>query len=156
MSESPEQIESHIRHTREDLSANLNELEQKVKSAADWRHHFAKSPVAFLAAAVGGGVLLALATRGPPSRSSAYPPPVRRPDSVPAGPRVAGQFDASIGVIKGALIGLAADQAKNVLAKLLPGFEAQLADQDKPKAARRPGAPPPPRPNETDGASNIG
>jgi hypothetical protein len=153
MNETPEQIENHIRHTREDLSANLNELEQKVKSATDWRQHYAKSPVAFLATAVTGGVLLAFAIRG--HRPRAGTPPMIEPYAGPRRVKERGQLDESMGVIKGALIGLAADQAKGLLSRLLPGFAAQLQEHDRPKARRPTGAARPPA-DGADGASNIG
>jgi hypothetical protein len=37
MGQTASQIEAHIEHTREDLGSNLDQLERKVKSAADWR-----------------------------------------------------------------------------------------------------------------------
>jgi hypothetical protein len=125
------QIENHIRDTREELSANLNELEQKVKSVTDWRRQYQKSPGVFLAAALGGGLLLAWATNARKYRSLAPPiAPVQAPSPPPKG---GGELDASIGVIKSALIGLAAKHAKTALSELLPGFGEQLADQEKPK-----------------------
>jgi hypothetical protein len=60
MDQTTDQIEAHIEDTRKDLGANLQELEVKVKSAADWRHQFRRNPMAMLGAAFGGGVLLAL------------------------------------------------------------------------------------------------
>ncbi len=63
MDETSGQIKSHIRSTREELSANLSELEQRVKSATDWRQHFENKPGVFLAAALGGGLLLSLIGR---------------------------------------------------------------------------------------------
>jgi hypothetical protein len=133
VSETSEQIETHIRDTRENLSANLHELEQKVKSATDWRQHYHKSTGTFLAVALGGGLLLALATNGRKSR--ALPAPNVHAD-VPARRRGTAPLEDSIDVIKGALIGLAATHAKNALSQLLPGFEAQLKEREKP--------PPPP------------
>jgi hypothetical protein len=129
MNETTEQIETHIRQTREDLSANLNELEQKVKTAADWRHHYAKSPGTFLAAAVGGGLLLALATSSGRSRGAPSSMPPSHP--VSSRPKEKGRLDGSITVIKDALIGLAANQAKSLLSQLLPGFEGQLPEDEK-------------------------
>jgi hypothetical protein len=137
-----EQIGKHIDATRADLATNLNELEQKVKSVIDWRHQYNKSPGLFLSAAVGGGLLLALATKG--RRSARLPAPVIHADVPPRPPAPRGrnkdpQLEASIGEIKGALIGLATTRAKIVLSKLLPGFEAQLTDNGhaKPQAAGR-------------------
>jgi hypothetical protein len=57
MSETSTEIESHIQNTRRNLSANLGELEQKVKMAVDWRKQFKARPTAFLAVAFAAGLL---------------------------------------------------------------------------------------------------
>ena len=59
MGTTTKQIEAHIEETRDALSTNLEELEQKVKAAADWRHHFRTRPKILLGIALGGGVALA-------------------------------------------------------------------------------------------------
>jgi hypothetical protein len=147
VSETTGDIQAHIRETREDLKANMDELGQKVKSATDWRQHYDKSPGLFLAAALGGGLLVAFATSSRRTRVIVTP---SMPAQVPAVPvpavrtKSAGPSDDSIGVIKTALIGLAASHAKDALAQLLPGFKAQLAEREKSKdrpdvdAAQRP------------------
>lgn len=38
-----DQIESHIRSTREDLRSHLVELEGRVKSLVDWREQFRRN-----------------------------------------------------------------------------------------------------------------
>jgi hypothetical protein len=134
MNETTSEIESHIRNTREDLNANLNELEQKVKSVADWRKHYTKAPGAFLATAVGGGVLLALATN--PNRPRPAGPPASPSVPAPRQPREKGALDEPISVIKAALIGLAANHAKQMLGKWLPGFEAHLPEHERPPTDR--------------------
>jgi ElaB/YqjD/DUF883 family membrane-anchored ribosome-binding protein len=63
MGETSEQIEAHIREARDELVANLNELERKVRSAVDWRKHYRNHPFRFLGAAVAVGLLLSLASR---------------------------------------------------------------------------------------------
>lgn len=57
MGERTDQIEQQINRTREDLGENFNELEQKVKSAFDWRTQFEERPMTMLAIAFGGGVI---------------------------------------------------------------------------------------------------
>jgi hypothetical protein len=134
VSETTGEIQSHIRDTREDLQANLNELGQKVKSATDWRQYFEKSPGLFLAAALGGGLLLAYATNSRRARLPAAAPAAAatREPSPPAPDKAAEPLNASLGVIKAALIGVAATHAKRVLSQFVPGFEAQLADRERP------------------------
>jgi hypothetical protein len=53
-----DQIESEIDTSRADLKSNLQELESRVRSAADWRRHFREHTGAALAVAFGGGLLL--------------------------------------------------------------------------------------------------
>ena len=139
MGETTDQIETHIRETRQDLSANLNELEQKVKSVTDWRQQYQKSPGTFLAVALGGGLLLAMMTRRPrspyPPAAAVAPPP--RTDFAAVRPKTPTEFDHTLRDIKSALIGVVSSQAKNVLAKFVPGFEEHLASsaQNPPRAA---------------------
>ena len=59
MGQTTDQIESQIGSKREDLKSNLQELETRVKTATDWRHYFAQHTGTMIAAAFGGGVLLA-------------------------------------------------------------------------------------------------
>jgi hypothetical protein len=58
MGEASDQITTHIDRKREDLKSNLEELETKVKAAADWRGHFRRHPGPMVIAAVTGGLLL--------------------------------------------------------------------------------------------------
>src|ERR1044072_4382047 len=69
MGQTSDEIVSDIAQTREDLKSNLQELETRVKAAADWRSQFRKRPGVMLVAALVGGALLA-ATLGkrPPTQ----------------------------------------------------------------------------------------
>ena len=58
MGQTTDQIASDIARKREDLKSNLEELETRVKDAADWRSQFRNHPGAMLTAAVVGGALL--------------------------------------------------------------------------------------------------
>src|SRR5260370_24788857 len=65
MAESSDELERHIQEIHHDLRDNFGELEDKVKSAVDWRARFEERPGTMLALAVGGGILLsALLPRG--------------------------------------------------------------------------------------------
>jgi hypothetical protein len=68
MGEASDQIERHIQETRNDLSENLSELEEKVKTAVDWRAQFEERPMTMMALAFGGGLLLSAVL--PSARSS--------------------------------------------------------------------------------------
>ena len=126
------QIESHIEVKRERLGQNLRELESKVKSAADWRNQFENHPAAFLGAAAGGGVLLAIAFRSGASRHRRYtysfptvapntnePTKASRPRvNSPATDNARRAWEN----IKGALIGVAASRLKDYVDEAIPGF----------------------------------
>ena len=58
MGEKPDQIERHIQHQRSELEDHISELEEKVKSAFDWRTQFEERPAIMLGAAFVGGALL--------------------------------------------------------------------------------------------------
>ena len=58
MGERTDQIERQIAETRGELGDNLGELQNKVKSAVDWRAQFQQRPGTLLAVAFGGGVIL--------------------------------------------------------------------------------------------------
>ena len=62
MGQTANQIETHIDTKRADLSSNLQELEDRVKSATDWRQQFQSRTAAFLGVAFGGGILLGAIT----------------------------------------------------------------------------------------------
>jgi hypothetical protein len=126
MGETAEQIETHIRDARADLSANLNALGDKVKSATDWRRRYRQSPGAFLAVALGGGMLLALMS------SRAVPAAQSHSSTPPAPARGGSTGDLLFEAIKGALIAVAASQAKSVLSQLLRGNEPSAAQGAKP------------------------
>ena len=141
MGETTDQIESHIENRREDLGSNLNELEQKVKAVTDWRQQFQKNPKTMIGAAFGGGVLLAsmMGGRKRSSRGVASP----QPQTLTAQGRSsvhARKHDALEvwDTMKGALIGVAAGQFKNVLGQLVPGFQEQYhkAEAEKDAATR--------------------
>ena len=69
MGQTTDEIASGIDQTREELKSNLEELETRVKRAADWRTHFRNHPGAMIAVAMVGGMLLStLIGKQPTSR----------------------------------------------------------------------------------------
>ena len=69
--ETLDQIEKHIEETRNDLSNNLYELQNRLKNSVDWRVQFDSNPAAFLGAGFALGVLLSRIVLGAPHRSRA-------------------------------------------------------------------------------------
>jgi hypothetical protein len=123
MGETSDQIERHIRRTRDDLSDNLSELEVSVRSVFDWRTQFAERPGTMLAVAFGGGVLLsALLPRHMRSFVGRWTAPM---DGNPSGTKRA--WDA----LKGALMGIATAKLSSFIEDLLPGFNEEFTKAKK-------------------------
>ena len=127
MGQTTDQIEAHIRETRDDLGANLNELEQKVKSATDWKQQFRSHPMTMLGVAFGGGVVLASMLGGRSNRTSLNQ---ASGSSEPLRPWTRGtkhEVLENLDSIKSALVGAAATRFKDVLGEVVPGFTEHLA-----------------------------
>jgi hypothetical protein len=132
MGQRADQIEQEICRTREDLSQNFNELQQKVKSTFDWRTQFEERPFTMVAVAFAGGMLLSAmlpsrslrrANSGYTSRTEPCPPETKRSSiRAAAKPERRSESDA----LKGALVGVAANRLGGVLGELVAGFRREL------------------------------
>lgn len=129
MDRTTDSIEKHVEDEREALRSNLEELQDRVRSTLDWRRQFRSSTGAFLGFALGGGVLIGLAT----ARRKAVPEELTDTQTPAGGPtaRYTDHRRREVSVawqsIESALIGVAAAKLKDTLANLLPGFRGQLA-----------------------------
>jgi hypothetical protein len=135
MGQTTEQIEHYMERTRDDLGSNLNELEQKVKSITDWKHHFQNKPTTLLGVAFGGGVLLATMVSG--GRRNRRPYMNYVPSAEPHAGTTYQKHKAleTWDNIKGALIGVAAAKFKDFVGEVVPGFHTQYQRvEDKVKA----------------------
>lgn len=127
MGQTTDQIENQIENKREDLKSNLQELETRVRTATDWRHYFAEHTGTLIAAAFGGGVLLATMVGGRSNRAS---PNQADGSSAPARPWRTGtkhEVLDNVDSIKSALVGAAATKFKGILGEVVPGFKEHLA-----------------------------
>jgi hypothetical protein len=133
MGETSDQIEEQIHRTRKDLRDNLNELEEKVKSAFQWRTQFEERPLTMLTVALGGGMLLAaLLTRsGNGKRQSEYSDAsVRREErgvaeEEPRARKTAPQSNGSLDALKGAFMTAAASRIGGFLGQMLAGYRQE-------------------------------
>jgi hypothetical protein len=126
MGQRTDQIENQIEDKREDLKSNLQELETRVKTATDWRHYFEEHTGTMIAAAFGGGVLLAAMVSGRSDRASLS----QAGDSEPARQWRTGTKNEvldNVDSIKSALVGAAATRLKGFLGEIVPGFQEHLA-----------------------------
>ncbi|RPI28264.1 MAG: hypothetical protein EHM61_05755 [Acidobacteria bacterium] len=70
MGQRSDEIKKHIDNQRSELSENLEQLEERVKSTTDWRAQVERRPMTALGIAFGGGLLLgAMIPTGGRSRS---------------------------------------------------------------------------------------
>lgn len=127
------QIESHIEKTRDTLGSNIQELENKVKSATDWRQQFQKNPMTMIGIAFGGGVLLATMMSGPRRRRRPYPTP-----DIPGGAHRSSDNQKNKALetwdsIKGALMGVAATRVKDYVNDVIPGFKDHFQQAESTK-----------------------
>ena len=135
MGETTGQIETRIETQREALQSNLQELENKVKSATDWRQYFQKYTGTMVAAAFGGGILISAITgkKGASSAPRAVPLSANRSDQGRQKHEVLETWDT----IKSALVGVAATKFKGMLGEVVPGFSEHLAQAESQKGPQR-------------------
>lgn len=138
MGDTSVQIEQHIRDTRNDLSDNFNELEEKVRTAVDWRAHFEERPGTMIALAFGGGVLLSAllptmhsSSRSRTSRGSRNVRSEQDEAGISNKYRAALDEPASktsetLAALKGTLIGMATSKITGFIEELLPGFKQEF------------------------------
>jgi hypothetical protein len=120
------QIETDIERMRATLGSNIEELEHKVKTATDWRHHYRKNPLPMLGLAFGGGVLLSAMLGGRKKLRTLPPDESTRSHAWSASTQGTGSKAREIADdVKGALIGVAATQVMDYVGQLIPGFREQ-------------------------------
>jgi len=127
MGQRTDQIENQIENKREDLKSNLQELETRVKTATDWRHYFAEHTGTMIAAAFGGGVLLATMIGGRSNRASPSQVGGSSESTRPWRSGTKHEVLENVDSIKSALVGAAATRFKNILGEVVPGFKEHLA-----------------------------
>jgi hypothetical protein len=132
MGQTTDQVETDIRHKREDLRSNLQELEHKVKSVIDWKQQFQNHPATMVAAAFGAGALIATLGRGRKGGSKRIESSsAGRADGTPS-PRVGKKHEVleTWDNVKSALVGVAATQVTGFLGRVVPGFQEQLKETE--------------------------
>ena len=160
MGETPDQIERHIYEQRSELGDNIHELQQKVKTAVDWRAQFDQRPWVAMGVAFGGGLLLSLLFGGKrdSGRSSREWWRDRRENQSP-GASISHHRDDKTNAlwenIRGAALAVAATRLGSVLEGVLPGFQEQYKKKQRERqssSTSRPNGPETsmPRAGETD------
>jgi hypothetical protein len=127
MGQTTDQIENQIETKREDLKSNLQELQTRVKTATDWRHYFTEHTGTMIAAAFGGGVLLATMAGGRRSRALHSEAVGSSESARPWRSGTRNEVLENVDSIKSALVGAAATKFKSILGDVVPGFTEHLA-----------------------------
>ena len=133
MGQTTDQIENQIGSKREDLKSNLQELETRVKTATDWRHYFAQHTGTMIAAAFGGGVLLAAMLGGRSGNRETLREAGGSSEPRPWKTGTKHEVLENLDSIRSALVGAAATKFKDILGEVVPGFTEHLAkaEQDR-------------------------
>ena len=132
MGETTNQIEAHLDKTRANLDQNLHELENKFRSAVDWKQQFQKKPSGLLAVAFGGGLVLSMMVGRRRTRQS----------SVTQAPSQHSNGGSGIlwNNMKSALVGVVSARFTELVEELVPSLRAQLqrtSDSSKATNGRR-------------------
>jgi hypothetical protein len=132
MGRATDRIEQHLDYQRQALRSNLEELEDRVRSAVDWRRQFRGNTAAFLGLAAGGGLLIGLMTARRTASSAALEYATTPGDQPAAAYRNHRRRKLALAWrgIESALIGVAAAKLKDALAQMLPGFREQLEGRE--------------------------
>jgi len=140
MDEKTNQIRQTIESEREQLGRNLDEIEDRVKSATDLRAHFSKNTGVMLGAAVAGGLLLSLAFRKS-SNSDSSQSEESASTSEPRAKTAAQpqrlvskhlhHFSETFDNILSGLVGVAAAKLQSFVADAVPGFQTQYDAIDR-------------------------
>jgi len=131
MGETPDQIERHIYEKRTELGENINELQQKVKTAVDWRAQFDQRPLVMVGVAFGGALLLSMLIGGRNSdrassrrsrnrwkRESQGYEYSRRPEGEQWEEKRSTAWDS----IRDAVIAVAGSKLSSLIEEVVPGF----------------------------------
>ena len=145
MVERSDQIKEHLNRTRGDLQKNVNELQDRVKGAFDWRAQFEERPLLMLGLALGGGMLAAaLITRRREYVPYVAPHPSWRaadgrtenlePGYGVEGERRSGSLSENLGLVTGALMTSVASRIGGVLGQVLSSYRDQLREAARSEA----------------------
>ena len=125
MGENPAEIEHDIELRRERLSRNIKDLQQRVGDMKDWRKQFEKRPLAFIGAAFGAGLAVALLIPNANGGSHRGWSEAGSEGRVVRGSVATNRVLQAWEDIKGALAGVAVARFAELLSEAIPGFDRE-------------------------------
>jgi hypothetical protein len=137
-------IIEHIETEREQLGENLEEIESRIKDAADPRAWYDRNPGLILGAAAAGGLVIGLlcTSRSSASADSAemvdptgFSEPRPRPERHLSESRHVKTIKNTLDTTIAALVGLGARKFQDFVADNLPGFQEQYNVANQRQAA---------------------
>lgn len=144
MDERSDQIVDHIERQRNELGRNLDELQNKVRDAADWRSHFDKHPAVMIGIALGGGMLLGAMAGGSHIRGYSRSPAPDYSRNYSGGRSLGSGFSLqrqrageTLDNVKGALVGFGIAQLKQFLTGYLPDFDRHYEETARKNASEQ-------------------
>jgi hypothetical protein len=138
MAHEEERLKAHIEAAEESLKDNFEEIQDRVKSALDWRVWYKNNTAIALGSVAAGGLLISLMVPRKRSVESKFSSMDEAyPQSEPNGrPRTnsksRGRFNQVLDTTMAAVVGVASDQFRDFMSRALPGFKEHYDE-----AARR-------------------
>ena len=138
MGESTQQLEWNIAAERQELGRNLHALERKANALKDWRTYYRQHPMAVVAVAFGGAMMVGLLARNRSRMQSTstfgtyendYPTPDPSPRRVSNVAASTSRLRREVGTtwdhIADALMGVASAKAIDFVSQAIPGFSEE-------------------------------
>ena len=132
MAQQPSEIKAHIQAEGESLKENLEEIQNRVKQALDWRVWYRNNTAAALGGAAAGGLLLSLMLPRAHSAQSEFidmdedfnlRSEPKEPAQARSRSRSSGSFHHVLDNTMSAIFGVAHDSFQDFMSKALPGFK---------------------------------
>jgi hypothetical protein len=126
MAQEPIDLKDHIDAERTRLGRDLEEIENRMKDAVDWRTWYEKNTALVLGVAAAGGLLVSLWSARRTSDGREVSPQTSQPHRFSQMERIGGVIENSIA----ALIGVGTEKLQDYVSQRVPGFREQYHNAD--------------------------
>jgi len=144
MVQETDKIKDHIDTQRGHLERDLNEIEDRVRKAVDWREWFDRNPAAVLGAAAAGGLALSMLIRRSPNTprvrgfeyETDFRPASKRTQLSKTSSQINRVSDTLDNTVA-ALIGVASHKFRDFIADIVPNFREEYRDVETSRTSSR-------------------